>query len=78
MMTIGGNKFTRTAVHCHPAEQDKIERRETLNRLKEAVKANPNVPLRTTNAAVSNARAQELEKATTSVTVPTFPEIKKK
>ena len=42
-MTTRGNQFTRTADHCHPAEQEKIERRETLNRLKDAVKANPNI-----------------------------------
>ena len=76
-MTIRENQFTKTADHCHPAEQEKIERRETLNRLKDAVKANPNVPLRTTYIAVSNARAEELEKTTTSTTVPTFPEIKR-
>ena len=76
MMKIGANHFTRTADHCHPAEQENIERRETLKRLKDVVKENPNAPLRAIYVAVSNARAQELEEATTSVTVPTFPEIK--
>ena len=76
MMKIGANLLTQTANDCHRREQEVIERRETLKRLKDAVKENPNAPLRAIYVADSNARAQELEEETTSITVPTFPEIK--